>query len=177
MTDEGAVNTDTMWISTTNRPLYDDTGSPLLFESGYKYDVLGAGTNSINGDAYLNTVSPGEQMSVSASYNFRVSSNIVFIFKVSSADNFTLYALSAGYSIQGSVTIAAGSLGALYGMGSGTPTGYSSLSGKVLRDIISGTGERLGTDGFVIEKNDNNYATLRNNRVEPVTVARVIFSD
>lgn len=166
-----------MWISTTDRPLYDEAGSPLLFESGYKYDVLGAGTNGINGDAYLNTVSPGEQMAVFASYNFRVSSNIVFIFKVTSAENLAIYPLSAGYSTQGSVSIEAGSFGILYGMGSGTPTGYSSLSDKVLRDVISNEGDRLGADGFAIEENSNGYATLRNNRTESVTVARVIFSE
>lgn len=177
LTAEGAANTSTMWISTTDRPLYDEAGSPLLFESGYTYDILGVGRNDIDGDAYLNTVSPGEQMSVSASYNFSVSSNIVFVFKVASVENFAIYPLSPGYSIQGSVTIEAGSFGILYGMGSGTPTGYSSLSGKVLRDVISGTGERLGTDGFVIEENNNGYAILRNNRAESVTVARVIFSD
>lgn len=177
LTADGAANTSTMWINATERPLYDEAGSPLLFESGYKYDVLGVGNKGINGDAYLNTVSPGEQMAVYASYNFRVSSNIVFIFKVASGESFAIYPLVAGYSIQGSVTIAAGSFGFLYVMGSGSPVGYSSLAGKVLRDVISGTGERLGTDGFVIEENDNGYAILRNNRAESVTVGRVIFSD
>lgn len=176
LTDEGAANTSTMWISTTDRPLYDEAGNPLLFESGYTYDILGVGRNGINGDAYLNTVSPGEQLSVWALYNFRVSSNIVFVFKVASGESFAIYALSSGYNTQGSVAIAAGSFSLLYVAGSGTPTGYSSLSGKVLRDVISGTGERLGTDGFVIEELDNGNAILRNNRAESVTVARVIFS-
>lgn len=176
LTDEGAANTSTMWINATERPLYDEAGSPLLFESGYKYDVLGVGRNGVNGDAYLNAVSPGEQMEVFASYNFRVSSNIVFIFKVASVENFAIYPLSAGYDIQGSVSIEAGSFGILYGMGKGTPVSYSSLAGKVLREVISATGERLGTDGFVIEES-NSYAILRNNLAESVTVARVIFSD
>lgn len=188
-TTAGEAETTDTRISSGGALVYDASGNPLLWESGWNYtaknsawgfgfvslSVLGDGTSGI---FYNSNGSPavGEQVKISIRYEDRHDSRVLFLFRAK-APFYIVYAAPSYKGMQYASKLESGASCSLYPYGTTSRLDFQKLSNLKLVEAFDISGNRQGVDGLSIEQDSSGYAMLVNNRSTQVDPQRLIFTD